>query len=168
MSTPQKGASKEKPVSKAPASSGTKDPPKPARRSSTVNSATLLAIGDEVLSGEIANANAAYLSARLSEAGLAVREHVVVSDDAAAIKAALVRLQKETDVIIVTGGLGPTEDDRTIDVVSELLSVEAGPPPASPGAVKKRFSSPGFGMTPHNLRHGRGAQGGPAPPHRAG
>src|SRR5688572_14223170 len=103
MSMPHKGASKEKSGSKAPTSSGSKDPPKPARKPSSVNRAALLAIGDEVLAGEVANANAAFLSARLSEAGIAVREHLVVSDEAAAIKAALLRLQKEADVIIVTG-----------------------------------------------------------------
>src|SRR5215212_6424720 len=99
MSMPHKGASKEKSGSKAPASSTSKDPPKPARKSPSLNRAALLAIGDEVLAGEIGNANAAYLSARLAEAGVAVREHLVVSDEAAAIKAALMRLQKEVDVI---------------------------------------------------------------------
>jgi nicotinamide-nucleotide amidase len=168
MSTPQKGASKEKSGSKAPPSSGSKDSPKAAKRSSTVSSAALLAIGDEVLSGEIANANATFLSSRLSEAGLAVREHLVVSDDAAAIKAALLRLQKEADVIIATGGLGPTEDDRTIDVVCELLSVEAVPHAPSLDAMKKRFSAHGFELTPNNLRQVRVPKGGEALPNGAG
>jgi nicotinamide-nucleotide amidase len=167
MSTPQKGASKEKSGSKASASSASKDS-KPAKRSSTVSSAALLAIGDEVLAGEVANANAAYLSARLSEAGLAVREHAVVSDDAAAIKAALVRLQKENDVILVTGGLGPTEDDRTIDVVCDLLAVEAVPHAPSLEAMKKRFSAHGFELTPNNLRQVRVPKGAEALPNGAG
>jgi nicotinamide-nucleotide amidase len=165
---PHKGASKDKAGSKASASPASKDPPKPARRSSTVTTAALLAIGDEVLSGEIANANAAFLSARLSEAGLAVREHLVVSDDTEAIRAALVRLQKEVDVILVTGGLGPTEDDRTIDVVCELLAVEAIPHAPSLEAMKKRFSAHGFEMTPNNLRQVRVPKGAEALPNGAG
>ena len=44
-----------------------------------------------------------------------------MSDDPQAIRAALVRLRAEMDVIVATGGLGPTEDDRTVDVVAELL-----------------------------------------------
>jgi len=164
---PHKGA-KEKSGGKAPASSASKEAPKPAKRSSTASSAALLAIGDEVLAGEIGNANAAFLSARLSEAGLPVREHTVVSDDAAAIKSALVRLQKEVDVIIVTGGLGPTEDDRTIDVVSDLLTVEAIPHAPSLEAMKKRFSAHGFELTPNNLRQVRVPKGAEALPNGAG
>jgi nicotinamide-nucleotide amidase len=152
-------AAAEKPV-KAP-------PPAPVRREGA-RSAALLAIGDEVLAGEIANTNAAFLSDKLSEAGLSVREHMVVSDDAADIRAALVRLQREVDVIVVTGGLGPTEDDRTIDVVSELLSVEAVPHAPSLDAMKKRFSAHGFEMTPNNLRQVRVPKGAEALMNEAG
>jgi nicotinamide-nucleotide amidase len=133
-----------------------------------VSTAALLAIGDEVLCGEVANGNAGFLAARLSEAGLAIREHMVVSDDPRAIRAALVRLQTEVDVIIVTGGLGPTEDDRTIDVVCELLSVEAIPHAPSLEAMKKRFSAHGFEMTPNNLRQVRVPKGAEAMPNAAG
>jgi nicotinamide-nucleotide amidase len=128
----------------------------------------LLAIGDEVLCGEVANGNASFLAARLSEAGLSVREHLVVSDDPQAIRAALVRLQTEVDIIIVTGGLGPTEDDRTVDVVCELLSVEATPHAPSLDAMKKRFSAHGFEMTPNNLRQVRVPKGAEPMPNAAG
>jgi nicotinamide-nucleotide amidase len=121
-----------------------------------------------VLCGEVANGNAAYLSSRLSEAGLAVAEHLVVSDDPAAIHAALARLMKEVDVILVTGGLGPTEDDRTVDVVCELLSVEAIPHAPSLEAMKKRFSAHGFEMTPNNLRQVRVPKGAEAMVNNAG
>jgi nicotinamide-nucleotide amidase len=164
---PHKGAPKDK-ASKSSASTAKKESPPPARRAATVSSAALLAIGDEVLTGEVGNANAAFLSARLSEAGLAVREHLVVSDDAAAIKAALARLQKEADVLIVTGGLGPTEDDRTIDVLCQMLSVEAVPHAPSLEAMKKRFSAHGFELTPNNLRQVRVPKGAEALPNGAG
>jgi nicotinamide-nucleotide amidase len=168
MSTPQKGASKQKAVSKASTTAAAKEPAKPARRTGPMNTAGLLAIGDEVVSGEIANGNAAFLSARLSEAGLAVREHLVVSDDPRAIRGALVRLQKEVDVIISTGGLGPTEDDRTIDVVCELLSVEAVQHAPSLEAMKERFSAHGFELTPNNLRQVRIPKGAEALMNAAG
>jgi len=117
--------------------------------------AAVLAIGDEVLRGEIANSNAAYLSDRLFDAGYDVRAHRVVSDTPADIRAAIESLAGEVAVIVATGGLGPTEDDRTVDVVSELLGVgvtEHGP---SLDAMKQRFSAHGFALTPNNMRQVR-------------
>ncbi len=117
--------------------------------------AALLAIGDEVLRGEVANSNAAFLSGRLFEAGLDLREHVVVSDDPTAIRSVLVRLRAEVDVIVATGGLGPTEDDRTVDTVADLLGVGTVADQPSLDAMKKRFSTHGFELTPNNLRQVR-------------
>jgi nicotinamide-nucleotide amidase len=169
MSTPPKGASKQKAATKVAPSPAAKEPAtKAIRRINPLNTAGLLAIGDEVVSGEVANANAAFLSARLSEAGLSVREHLVVTDDPRAIRGALQRLQKEVEVIIVTGGLGPTEDDRTIDVVCELLSVEAVQHTPSLEAMKERFSAHGFELTPNNLRQVRIPKGAEAMMNAAG
>src|SRR5678809_1176154 len=99
--------------------------------------AALLAIGDEVLRGEVSNTNAAFIAERLFEAGYDLAEQVVVSDDPQAIRTALVRLRAEMDVIIATGGLGPTEDDRTVDVVAELLVTGTAPDEPSLEAMKK-------------------------------
>jgi nicotinamide-nucleotide amidase len=115
----------------------------------------LLAIGDEVLRGEVANSNAAFLSGRLFEAGLDLREHIVVSDDPTAIRSALIRLRAEVDVILATGGLGPTEDDRTVDTVADLLGVGTVADQPSLDAMKKRFATHGFELTPNNLRQVR-------------
>jgi nicotinamide-nucleotide amidase len=115
----------------------------------------VLAIGDEVLRGEVANGNSTFLSERLFEIGFDVGEHVVVSDDPTSIRSALVRLRAEYDVVVATGGLGPTEDDRTVDVVSDLLGVDSPAHPASLEAMKQRFSTHGFEMTPNNLRQVR-------------
>src|SRR5262245_42559351 len=60
--------------------------------------AAVLAIGDEVLRGEVANGNSTFLSERLFEIGFDVGEHVVVSDDPTSIRSALVRLRAEYDV----------------------------------------------------------------------
>src|SRR5512138_482346 len=87
--------------------------------------AAFLSIGDEILRGEIANTNAAFISDRLFDAGFDVRSHLVVSDHPADIRAALELLAREASVIVATGGLGPTEDDRTVEVVCDLLGVEA-------------------------------------------
>ena len=132
------------------------------KRKNGPGTVAILAIGDEVLRGEIANSNATFLSDRLFDAGYDVRAHRVVSDVPADIRAALESLSGEASVIIVTGGLGPTEDDRTVDVVCDLLgvgTVEHGP---SLAAMKQRFSAHGFELTPNNLRQVRVPQGGQA------
>jgi hypothetical protein len=87
--------------------------------------AAVLAIGDEVLRGEVTNANAAFLSDLLFDAGYDVRFHRVVSDRPADIRAVLEDLASEVSVIVATGGLGPTEDDRTVEVVCDLMGVTA-------------------------------------------
>jgi nicotinamide-nucleotide amidase len=134
----------------------------------TTQRAALLAIGDEVLRGEISNTNAAFIAERLFELGYELTEQLVVSDDPQAIRAALVRLRAEADVILVTGGLGPTEDDRTVDVVSELLATGTHADEPSLEAMKKRFSTHGFEMTPNNLRQVRIPHDGRALPNAAG
>jgi nicotinamide-nucleotide amidase len=128
----------------------------------------LLAIGDEVLRGEIGNSNAAFIAERLFEAGFELCEQMVVSDDPQAIRTALVRLRAEVDVIVATGGLGPTEDDRTVDVVAELLATGTSADEKSLELMKKRFSTHGFDMTPNNLRQVRIPNGGRALPNAAG
>src|SRR2546423_1770386 len=130
--------------------------------------AALLAIGDEVLRGEVANSNAAFLSGHLFEVGVDLREHVVVSDDPTAIRSALVRLRASVDIVIATGGLGPTEDDRTVDTVADLLGVGTAADEPSLEAMKKRFSTHGFEMTPNNLRQVRVPTGAQAMPNAAG
>ncbi len=130
--------------------------------------AALLAIGDEVLRGEVANGNAAFLSERLFELGVDIVEQVVVSDDPAAIRGVLLRLRPVCDVVVATGGLGPTEDDRTVDVVSDLLGVESQAHGPSLEAMKQRFSTHGFELTPNNLRQVRVPAGAEAMPNAAG
>jgi nicotinamide-nucleotide amidase len=130
--------------------------------------AVLLAIGDEVLRGEISNTNDAFIAERLFEAGYELTEQIVVSDEPQAIRTALVRLRAEADVIVATGGLGPTEDDRTVDVVAELLAVGTTADGPSLEAMKQRFSTHGFELTPNNLRQVRIPNGARALPNAAG
>jgi nicotinamide-nucleotide amidase len=119
----------------------------------------ILSIGDEVLRGEIVNSNAAFLSDHLFDTGYEILRHVVVSDEPGDIHAALALLANEMSDIVVTGGLGPTEDDRTVDVVCNLLKVPGVVHTASLDAMKQRFSAHGFEMTPNNLRQVRVPEG---------
>jgi nicotinamide-nucleotide amidase len=121
--------------------------------------AAVLAIGDEVLRGEVVDSNAASLSDRLFDAGYDVRAHRVVSDAPADIAAALLGLAQEASVVVCTGGLGPTEDDRTVDVVCKVLGVGAVEHAPSLAAMKQRFSAHGFELTPNNLRQVRVPEG---------
>lgn len=72
-----------------------------------------LSIGDELLYGEVTDTNAARIAARFYGAALPVRRHLTVGDDEGEIAAALDFLAVEHDAVVVTGGLGPTDDDVT-------------------------------------------------------
>jgi nicotinamide-nucleotide amidase len=117
--------------------------------------ASLLAIGDEVLRGEIINSNAAFLADQLFALGFVLREHRVVSDDVADIREGLTALCASADFVIVTGGLGPTDDDRTVDVACSLLSVVPVTHEPSLAAMKQGYAARGFELTPNNLRQVR-------------
>lgn len=80
--------------------------------------ATIIAVGSELLVGQITNRNAAWVSAKLFALGIRTQRHVTVDDVASEIIDALTDAAAATDIIIVTGGLGPTSDDLTRNAVA--------------------------------------------------
>lgn len=80
--------------------------------------AAMLVIGDEILSGRTRDANMYYLAGALTEIGIDLKEVRVVSDDKAAIIAAVTALSQAHDTVITSGGIGPTHDDITADAVA--------------------------------------------------
>jgi nicotinamide-nucleotide amidase len=84
----------------------------------------ICSIGSELVSGHVADTNAAWLAARVVESGCTVSAILVVGDDRARMLAALRWLADRSDVLVVGGGLGPTADDLTRYVVAELAGVE--------------------------------------------
>jgi len=83
----------------------------------------ILSTGDEVLTGQIVDTNAAFLADRMGSLGFEVARHTTVGDDRAALAAAFRELGAAADVVLCTGGLGPTVDDLTTEVVAEVLGV---------------------------------------------
>jgi len=83
--------------------------------------AEIIAIGTEVLMGEVINTHAAWLSQALAELGIDVHYHVTVGDNPGRMQAALQEAAKRADCILITGGLGPTDDDITVDVLSQCF-----------------------------------------------
>ena len=74
---------------------------------------TIVTIGDEILIGQILDTNSRYISQKLNEAGITVCERTSIGDDAEEIERTLERALDRSDIVIITGGLGPTKDDIT-------------------------------------------------------
>jgi nicotinamide-nucleotide amidase len=85
--------------------------------------AEILSQGDEVVTGQVADTNAAWLSTRLTELGFTVMRHTAVGDRLPDLVAALHEVSARADLVLCTGGLGPTDDDLTIEAVSQAFSV---------------------------------------------
>ena len=85
--------------------------------------AEIITIGDEILIGQIVDTNSAWMAKELNKIGLAVKQITSVSDDAAHIISALDAAQKRADVILITGGLGPTKDDITKLTLSKYFNM---------------------------------------------
>ena len=86
--------------------------------------AEILSIGDEITSGAIADTNAQWLSIRLEQMGLRVLRHVTVGDDLTALTDAFRTAIERADVVVATGGLGPTADDLTREALAKAAGVE--------------------------------------------
>ncbi len=83
--------------------------------------AAILSIGDELMLGQSVDTNSGWLSARLAELGVACREHRTVGDDRALIASAMRSLREGSDLLLVTGGLGPTADDLTRFALGDVV-----------------------------------------------
>lgn len=86
--------------------------------------AALLTVGTEILFGQVVNTNAAYLSEQLNRLGIDVMYHYTVGDNPARMKDMIVLAFNDCDLVLTTGGLGPTEDDLTKEMVCEVLGDE--------------------------------------------
>ena len=83
--------------------------------------AAILSIGDELVLGQTLDTNSRWLSEQLTNAGVLPRLHLTVADDLTAQREALVDLSAKADVIIVSGGLGPTADDLTRQALADAM-----------------------------------------------
>lgn len=86
--------------------------------------AELIAIGDEILIGQTLDTNSGFIAGRLNAVGIAVKQKRVIADEAASIKHALDTLHPETNLVFMTGGLGPTRDDITKHTLLEYFGGE--------------------------------------------
>lgn len=84
----------------------------------------IITIGDEILIGQIVDTNSAWMGQQLNRIGAAVTGITTVGDGAMEIRTALERAAAEADVVLITGGLGPTKDDITKKVIAEFFEVE--------------------------------------------
>tara|TARA_B100000959_G_scaffold248748_1_gene275891 strand:+ start:609 stop:1322 length:714 start_codon:yes stop_codon:yes gene_type:complete len=90
-----------------------------------VKQASLVIIGDEILSGRTEDENLAYLAKWLGKLGISLSEVRVVLDDEDAIISAVNSLRKKYDYVFTTGGIGPTHDDITTECIAKAFGVEA-------------------------------------------
>ncbi|WP_273834868.1 competence/damage-inducible protein A [Guptibacillus sedimenti] len=84
--------------------------------------AEIIGIGSELLLGQIANTNAQFISQRLADLGINVFYHTVVGDNNERLKQAIEVAQTRSDLLVFTGGLGPTKDDLTKETIAETLN----------------------------------------------
>ncbi len=87
--------------------------------------ASLVIIGDEILSGRTEDKNLAYLAKWLGKIGISLSEARVVLDDEEAIISSVNSLREKYDYVFTTGGIGPTHDDITTDCIAKAFGVEA-------------------------------------------
>ena len=112
--------------------------------------AEILSVGTELLMGQIANTDAQYLSRRLSELGVTLYRHTTVGDNPSRVKQALAEALERADMVITTGGLGPTEDDLTKEMVGEFFGLPMELDEKSLEAVRTRMCRIGREMTENN------------------
>ncbi|WP_252503544.1 competence/damage-inducible protein A [Sporosarcina sp. Marseille-Q4943] len=114
--------------------------------------AEIIAVGSELLLGQITNTNAAFISARLAEVGINVYYHTVVGDNPKRLEEAITIAQNRADVIIFSGGLGPTKDDLTKETIAKMLGEELESDHAALASIEAYFKRTGRTMTENNKK----------------
>ena len=112
----------------------------------------ILSVGTEILLGDILNTNSRYLSVELAKIGISVLRHTTVGDNAERLAAALRTALERSDIVIATGGLGPTADDITKEVCCEVMGFGTVLSREIADRIKSFFDSRGIPMPENNLR----------------
>ncbi len=128
----------------------------------------LLTLGDELLLGLTANGHLTFIGSQLGRRGALLQRNVTITDEADAIAAQFRESWARADVVITTGGLGPTCDDRTRDALAEVLGRKLVFDPVTEQAITERFSRLGRKMTANNLKQAYVFEGGGVLPNANG
>ena len=112
----------------------------------------ILTVGTELLLGQIVDTNASWIAQQLAEAGIDVFYESTVGDNAGRIEAALRQALRRAEVVITTGGLGPTEDDLTRDVVARVLGRPLQIDAAVLAHIERRFAHRKIPMSENNRK----------------
>src|ERR1700692_2281224 len=134
----------------------TREPPAstPPVRSFTLLlvNAEIIAVGSELLTPHRQDTNSLYLTEKLNELGIEVRFKCIVGDDAQGLTASAKLAMRRSDIIIFTGGLGPTEDDLTRESVAEALGLKLQRDSAIIAQLEDRFAKRGIKISPNNFK----------------
>lgn len=114
--------------------------------------ARVVAIGSELLTLGRTDTNSPYIAAQLQEVGLTVGATTIVGDDPESLTDVVRHAVSRADLVVCTGGLGPTADDRTRDVVADVLGVPLDEDAAVVAAIRHRFDRRGLEMPEINRR----------------
>jgi nicotinamide-nucleotide amidase len=119
----------------------------------------ILATGDELLTGQLVDTNSPWLMDRLWDLGVPTRRKTLVGDDRQDLSAAIRETCARADVVVLSGGMGPTEDDLTSETVAAVLGVPLELHAESLAAIEERFRRFGRTMTPNNAKQARFPRG---------
>ncbi len=114
--------------------------------------AEVLTIGDELLRGEIVDSNKSFLSEKLLGIEVETRFHASVNDDPADMRDAFLRAADRSQIVLVSGGLGPTRDDLTVEVLAETFGRKLVRHEPSLRQIEAFFARLGREMTPSNAK----------------
>jgi nicotinamide-nucleotide amidase len=121
----------------------------------------VVAVGTELLLGQIVDTNSSYIGEQLSLVGIDSHFQTKVGDNWNRIKSVIEQALERSDAVVVCGGLGPTQDDITRDVIADVLGVPLDRDPELEDKIRSMFGNRGRDMPANNLRQAdvpRGAQ----------
>ena len=114
--------------------------------------AEIICVGTEILLGNIVNTNAAYLSERLAALGLSVFFETTVGDNPERLEQVVHQGLERSDILILSGGLGPTKDDLTKEIAARACGQKLKEDKEAMRRLKEYFSSTRLPMTENNLK----------------
>lgn len=128
----------------------------------------IIAVGSELLLGQITNTNATFISSRLAEIGVNVHYHTVVGDNPDRLKEVIKIAEQRADVLVFSGGLGPTKDDMTKETIARHIDSTLVSDDEALRQIEQYFLQVGRVMTDNNKKQALVLKGAKVLPNRRG